>query len=128
MTSWSQKDSLPAGFVYSFAQGDGQLWIRRLSVSTASTVCGSRRGTASATFGGSVRADDGARRALWVGLGDGGGIVRITRGKVRAFGQLTASVTLVAAIAEDTAGIIWAGTDRSFRFAHDAMGDSAHGA
>ena len=136
VTSWSQKDGLPAGFVYGFAQGDdGYLWI--------GTTVGLYRfdGVRFTSWDsisniplphGSVRALMTARDgALWVGLGDGGGIVRITRGKVRTFAPADGiPVTPVAAIAEDTAGIIWAGTATGlFRFAHDKWErwDSAHG-
>jgi len=136
VTSWSQKDGLPAGFVYGFAQGDdGYLWIGTTvglyrfdgvrftswdSISSAPLPAGSVRAL--------LTTHDGS---LWVGLGDGGGIVRISRGKVRAFGSADGiPVTPVSAIAEDGSGVIWAGTATGlFRFAHDKWErwDSAHG-
>lgn len=136
VASWSQKDGLPAGFVYGFAQGeDGYLWIGTTlglyrfdgvrftswdSISSVPLPPGSVRAV--------ITTRDGS---LWIGLGDGGGIVRIKRGTVRAFGPGDGiPITPVAAIAEDLSGVIWAGTATGlFRFTHDQWQrwDSAHG-
>ncbi len=136
VTSWSQKDGLPAGFVYGFAQGDdGYLWIgTTVGLYRFDGVRFTSWDSLSNTAlpAGSVRALLAARDgSLWVGLGDGGGIVRISRGKVRAFATADGiPITPVSAIAEDLSGIIWAGTATGlFRFSHDKWErwDSAHG-
>ena len=126
IASWSQKDGLPAGLIYDFAQGrDGYLWIGTTlglyrfdgvrftpwdRVSNVAMPAGSVRALAAARDG-----------SIWVGLGDAGGIVRIGHDRTRVFlpadGVPTSPVT---SIVEDAAGAVWAGTAAGvFRFASD---------
>ena len=126
IASWSQKDGLPAGFIFSFTQGtDGYLWI--------GTSVGLYRfdGVRFAPWDrisnvavppGSVRALMSARDgALWVGLGDGGGVVQIRGSKPRAFVAADGiPASPVASIVEDATGAVWAGTAAGlFRFTNN---------
>lgn len=126
IASWSQKDGLPAGFIFSFAQStDGYLWI--------GTSAGLYRfdgvrfapwdGISNAPMSpGSVRALMSARDgALWVGLGDAGGVVQVRGTKTRAFTATDGiPASSVASIVEDTNGAVWAGTAAGlFRFSNN---------
>ena len=126
VASWSQKDGLAAGSVFSIAQDhEGYLWV----------------GTQSGLF-----RFDGVRFTRWENLGpltdsqaavravvttrdgsvwagfDPGSVIRILKGQVRAYGEpegLPASP--IADLVEDTEGTLWAGNDAGlFRLGGDA--------
>jgi signal transduction histidine kinase/ligand-binding sensor domain-containing protein len=134
--SWLQKDGLPAGFVYTFAQAaDGYLWLGTTAglyrFDGARFIPWDRIGMA-ALPPSSVRALHAGRDgSIWVGFGETGGVARITNGRARVFGEgdgLPAAA--VNSLTEDQTGTVWAGTSAGlFRFASGAWEkwDAAHG-
>jgi len=116
VTSWSQKDGLPAGIVYALAQdNDGYLWV--------ATNDGPYRFDGARFSSWSELSDEAlpskAARALqidrdgalWVGYGGDGGVSRLRDGRAQNFGQAEGLPTAaVSSLVEDANGLLWAGT------------------
>lgn len=119
MTAWTQKDGLPPAIIRALVQDKkGYLWV--------GTDSGLFR------FDGVLFTQVGARAAvrtlcrgrddsLWIGLGRGGGVIRMYKGSTRAYDTKDGlPSTSVNALVQDAQGSVWAGTANGlFRFAHD---------
>ena len=117
ITSWSPRDGLPFGAVYSIAQdADGYLWVgmndglfrfdgvRFMAWGdlSPSMLQGTRVRSLRLTRDGS----------LWVGFEDPGGVSRISRGRVQNYGKESGLPPgTVRALVEDARGILWAASD-----------------
>lgn len=116
VTSWSQRDGLPAGIVYALAQdNDGYLWV--------ATDDGPYRFDGARFSPWSQLSDDAlpskAARALqvdkdgalWAGYGGSGGVSRLRDGRAQNFGQAEGLPNAaVSSLVEDADGLLWAGT------------------
>jgi ligand-binding sensor domain-containing protein len=116
VTSWSQKDGLPPGVIYAFAQdNEGYLWIatddgpyRFDGVRFSPWSLLSHQDLPAKA----VRALQVDRSgALWVGFGGGGGVSRLRDGRADNFGQSDGLPNSpVSSLVEDAHGLLWAGT------------------
>lgn len=118
VASWSQKDGLPSGFVWSLAQDhEGYLWVgtdaglfRFDGLRFVSWPGAHESKIPTASVRALLTSRDGT---LWVGFGGGGGVAAIRDRHERVFesedgGPAGAVVTIL----EDSAGTIWVGTSR----------------
>lgn len=117
IASWSQKDGLPPGPVYSLAQdADGYLWV--------GTGAGLFRfdgmrftqwdAPGAAEIGQApIRAISVSRTgSLWIGFGGPGGVSRVQDGSVRNYDQSDGLPrAAVVALVEDQDGVIWMATN-----------------
>lgn len=125
ITSWSQREGLPAGNVWALAQDHaGYLWVGsdggllrfdgvRFTPWEASQSSRGRK---------PVRALHVARDGgVWVGYGNAGGIARIGPERTRAYGEadgVPGAAFMV--VIEDPAGTVWAGGEKGlFSFSDD---------
>jgi signal transduction histidine kinase/ligand-binding sensor domain-containing protein len=125
LTSWGQKDGLPAGPAYALAQdADGYLWV---GTEAGPYRFDGVRFTAGSTLGPALPARGvralrvDAHGAIWIGFADPGGVSRLFRGQTQNFGPdqgLPASP--VSMLVEDAHGGLWAGTGAGlFYFKND---------
>lgn len=125
VTSWSQKDGLPAGIVYALAQDqDGYLWVATddgpyrfdgVRFSPWSLLSDQRLPSTAAR---ALRVD--REGALWVGYGGTGGISRLRDGRAENFGPAEGlPVSAVSSLVEDAHGLLWAGTGVGLYFFRD---------
>jgi ligand-binding sensor domain-containing protein len=117
ITSWSQREGLPAGNVWALAQDhDGYLWVgsdgglmRFDGVRfTPWQVVGEKQHDKP------VRALHVSRDgSVWVGYGDTGGIARIRADRTRIYRESEGVAgAAIMVIVEDAAGTIWAGGEK----------------
>lgn len=116
VTSWSQKDGLPAGIVYALAQdNDGYLWVAtddgpyRFDGARFSPWLQLSDEALPSKAARALRVDkDGA---LWVGYGGSGGVSRLRDGRAHNFGEREGlPQSAVSSLVEDADGLLWAGT------------------
>ena len=122
ITSWTQKDGLPANGIYALAQdADGYLWvgtasglvrfdgIRFVRPPAFSSDELNRR---------SIRALHHAHDgSMWFGLGERGGVGHVEQGRLRLFGEADGLAPApVSAIAEDQSGTLWIASDDGLFF------------
>ena len=122
LTSWSQKDGLPAGVITALAQdNDGYLWVgtnaglyrfngaRFTPWSTLSTSILPSHNISS------IRVD--REGAVWIGFGEAGGISRLRDGQADSFGvEQGLPESAVTTLVEDANGGLWAGTAAGLYF------------
>lgn len=116
VTSWSQKDGLPAGIVYALAQdNDGYLWVAtddgpyRFDGVRFSAWSQLSDQELPSKLVRALRVDkDGA---LWVGYGGGGGVSRLRNGRAESFGRSEGLPdSPISTLVVDAQGLLWAGT------------------
>jgi signal transduction histidine kinase/ligand-binding sensor domain-containing protein len=117
ITSWSQREGLPAGNVWALAQDqEGYLWIGsdgglsrfdgvRFTPWQTSNAPGDQK---------PVRALHVARDGgVWVGYGNSGGIACIRTDRIRAYGEADGVLgAAIMVVIEDLAGTVWAGGEK----------------
>ena len=116
VTSWNQKDGLPAGLVYALAQdNDGYIWVAtddgpyRFDGVRFSSWEQLSEQTLPSKLARALRVDkDGA---LWVGFAGNGGVSRLRDGRAENFGQAEGLPNSpVSTLVVDAHGLLWAGT------------------
>ncbi|HEV8393105.1 MAG TPA: two-component regulator propeller domain-containing protein [Vicinamibacterales bacterium] len=124
LSVWASEKGLPPGDVFAVNQdAEGYLWLGTPSgllrfdgshfASWASI--NDKEPLPNGPVHALVSAHDGS---LWVGLGGGGGIVRIVKGHLTRFGPQQGAPPGVNAMLEDRQGVVWAASRRGlFRFA-----------
>jgi ligand-binding sensor domain-containing protein/signal transduction histidine kinase len=123
---WAVEKGQPPGDVFAIAQDtDGYLWLgspnglHRFDGArfTPWTAIHPESPLPSGPIHALVGAPDGS---LWVGLGGGGGVVRILRGQLTKYNTADGAPPGVTAMIQDRQGAIWVAARRGvFRFAHD---------
>ena len=127
MAVWASEKGLPPGDVFAIAQDlDGYLWLGRPTGLLRFDGVASRRGPAdpaSALPSGPVHAIVGSHDgSIWVGIGGGGGVVRIHRGQFVQYSTADGAPPGVTAMIQDRQGAIWVATRRGlFRFAEQPL-------
>jgi signal transduction histidine kinase/ligand-binding sensor domain-containing protein len=124
LSVWASEKGLPPGDVFAVNQdAEGYLWVGTptglLRFDGSRFVPWSSINDKEPLPNGPVHsivsAHDGS---LWVGLGGGGGIVRIDKGRLTRFGPQQGAPPGVTAMVEDRQGVVWAAARRGlFRFA-----------
>jgi signal transduction histidine kinase/ligand-binding sensor domain-containing protein len=127
LTVWASEKGLPPGDVFALTQdADGYLWVGTptglLRFDGAKFVSWSAINEQDPLPAGPVHVLIVARdKSLWVGLGGGGGVVRIAHGHVTRYHTKDGAPPGVDALLEDREGTIWAAGRRGlFRFARGA--------
>ena len=123
---WAVEKGQPPGDVFAIAQDtDGYLWLgtpnglHRFDGArfTPWTAIHPESPLPSGPIHALIAAPDGS---LWVGLGGGGGVVRIQRGQLTKYTTTEGAPPGVTAMIQDRQGAIWVGARRGvFRFAND---------
>jgi signal transduction histidine kinase/ligand-binding sensor domain-containing protein len=120
VTTWTEKEGLPAGRVRALAQGDdGYLWLGLETGLVRFDGVRFARWDSSRMPEGSVWSLLSARdHSLWIGFSGATPIVRLHNGRMTPFGAAEGLPnTLAATFYEDREGVLWAGTlSGLFRF------------
>src|SRR5689334_2381251 len=124
LSVWASEKGLPPGDVFAVNQdADGYLWLGtptgllRFDGSrfVPWSAINDKEPLPNGPVHALVSAHDGS---LWVGLGGGGGIVRIDKGHLTRYGPAQGAPPGVSAMLEDRQGVVWAAARRGlFRFA-----------
>jgi len=126
MAVWASEKGLPPGDVFAIAQDlEGYLWVG--GPTGLLRFDGHRfspwqpADPASALPSGPVHAIVGSHDgSIWVGLGGGGGVVRIQRGQIVKYSTADGAPPGVSAMTQDRQGAIWVATRRGlFKFANN---------
>jgi len=126
MAVWASEKGLPPGDVFTIAQDlEGYLWVG--GPTGLLRFDGNRFSPwqppdpASALPTGPIHAIVGSHDgSIWVGIGGGGGVVRIQRGQIVKYSPADGAPPGVAAMIQDRQGAIWVGTRRGlFKFANN---------
>ena len=126
MAVWASEKGLPPGDVFAIAQDlEGYLWVG--GPTGLLRFDGNRfspwqpADPASALPSGPVHAIVGSHDgSIWVGLGGGGGVVRIQRGQIVKYSTADGAPPGVSAMIQDRQGAIWVATRRGlFKFANN---------
>jgi signal transduction histidine kinase/sugar lactone lactonase YvrE len=126
LSVWASEKGLPPGDVFAVNQdAEGYLWLGTPSGLLRFdgshfvpwSAINEKEPLPSGPVHALVSAHDGS---LWVGLGGGGGIVRIEKGHLTRFGPQQGAPPGVTAMLEDRQGVMWAAARRGlFRFVND---------
>jgi len=123
LSVWASEKGLPPGDVFAVNQdADGYLWLGTptglLRFDGSHFVPWSAINDKEPLPNGPVHALVSAHdSSLWVGLGGGGGIVRIDKGHLTRYGPEQGAPPGVTAMLEDRQGVVWAAARRGlFRF------------
>jgi signal transduction histidine kinase/ligand-binding sensor domain-containing protein len=126
LSVWATEKGLPPGDVFAVNQdAEGYLWIGTptglLRFDGSRFVPWTSINDTQPLPNGPVHAIVSARDgSLWVGLGGGGGIVRIDKGHLTRYGPAQGAPPGVSAMLEDRQGVVWAAARRGlFRFADE---------
>jgi ligand-binding sensor domain-containing protein len=126
LTVWAAEKGQPPGDVFAIAQdAEGYLWLgtpnglyrfdgaRFTPWNAISPATPLPNGPVHALIG----APDGS---LWIGLGGGGGVVRVVRGQVTRYTPVEGAPPGVTGMIQDRQGAIWAAANRGlYRFLND---------
>jgi signal transduction histidine kinase/ligand-binding sensor domain-containing protein len=123
LSVWASEKGLPPGDVFAMNQdAEGALWLGTptglLRFDGSRFVAWSEINDKEPLPNGPVHALVSAHDgSLWVGLGGGGGIVRIDKGHLTRYGSEQGAPPGVTAMLEDRMGVVWAASRRGlFRF------------